>query len=162
MKLKGPDGTMNFSHSGMIFTASPDGSFDGVPDGLADILIESHGFAPWKTAMEPKDVRSMSHSELVLHVLDATRKTLESLPVEELRQRLLSVSPGTVIMPDDAAKGLGIDPKSVTLADIEKMTRTDLCAFLKSRGLIGKPEHTRQDLVRLASKILHVHAVGGD
>src|SRR5215469_3907815 len=152
-KLKAPSGTSSASYAGIPFEPGMDGSFE-VPEDVARVLIESHGFTPWAAAAEPKDVRSMSHSELVLHVLDMTRKTLEALPTEELRQRLLAVSPGTVIMPDETAKGLGINPDTVLPSDLEKMTRTELFAFLKARGLIGKPEHTREDLLRTAIKAL--------
>lgn len=132
MKMRLPEGKTLGSPFDTIEVA-PDGTFD-VNDADAAVL-RSHGI-PYASEVEETRIEAMTHGQLMALVLKRTADTLEKMPTEELRNRLLSTEQNTVILPDETEGfGANVDAAKVTHEDIEGMSRNDLFAFLKAKGV---------------------------
>jgi hypothetical protein len=148
IKLRAPDDISSIVHEGVEILIADDRSVE--VDDHSVSVFKAHGFRPWNDGKSAVPIDVMTHSQMVLHVLERTRRTLEVLPTEELRDRLLATTPDTVILPDDT------ETDGEQEQDISVLSRRALFALLRSKGVSISLPVTNEEL-RAAAR----HALGG-
>jgi hypothetical protein len=138
VKLRAPDGVSSIVHDGVEVPIGDDRSVE--VDDLSANVFKVHGFRSWNDGKSTVPIDAMTHSQMVLHFLERTRRTLEALPSEELRASLLAATPGTVILPDDAETG------GEQEQDISGLNRPALFAFLRAKGVSVSLPVTNEEL----------------
>ena len=103
VKLRAPVEISSIVHNGVEIPIADDRSVE--VDDLSVGVFNVHGFRPWNDCKSAVPMGAMTHSQMVLHVLERTRHTLEVLPTEELRASVLAAAPVTVTLPDDVETG---------------------------------------------------------
>jgi len=123
MKLRAPDGTVSFSHDGVETFVDADGTIE-VDAALADTL-QSLGF------IRSVDISDMGRDEVVSRLMDRARAKLDSMSDDDLRTALTNVMAAEQKQ-DDAKE---VDPAAVTAEAIAAMSRSELFAYLRQKGV---------------------------
>jgi hypothetical protein len=138
MKLIAPAGVTSTTHDGIEIHVNDDGTVD-VPEHVARVLY-SHGFHPPKGASQlpgkdaPRDV-------LIDHARGEIMAQMEGMSTEDLRRAVGSMaangdrSKAELIDDDDEADTPPLADPNATEADVEKMSRKGLFAYLKVKGV---------------------------
>ncbi len=138
VKLRAPDDISSIVRDGGEIAIADDRSVE-VDDPSASVF-KAHGFRPWNDGKSTVPIDAMTHAQMVLHVLERTRRTLEGLPSEELRASLLAAAPDTVILPD------GTETGGEQEQDISGLNRPALFAFLRAKGVSVSLPVTNEEL----------------
>lgn len=138
VKLRAPDNISSIVHDGVEVPIGDDQCVE--VDELSASVFKAHGFRPWNDRTSTVPIDAMTHSQMVLHVFESTRRTLEALPSEVLRASLLAATPDPVILPNDTETG------GEQEQDISVLNRPELFAFLKAKGVSVSLPVTNEEL----------------
>jgi hypothetical protein len=137
VKLRAPDGISSIVHDGGEIPIADDRSVE--VDDLSASVFKAHGFRPWNDGVSIVPIDGKIHSQMVLPVLERTRRPLEALPSEELRASWLVATPDTVTLPDDTVT----DEQE---QDVSRLNRPALFSFLRAKGISVSLPITNEEL----------------
>lgn len=132
-KLRAPEGVTSINHGGITLKVGPDGSLDGPHDALAP-----HGFTLWDAPN--RDFDGLSRAEIVAH--------LQTLSTPDLASLLAEASAKTRKNAEKEADVSG----NPTPEQIDAMSRNDMFAYLKQRGVAVSLPVTNEELREIARK----------
>ena len=154
VKLRAPDGMSAINHGGIEYVVDDTGALIVPHEGIAAELAP-HGLRPWNDGGDSVKVEAMTRSQLLAEVVKRTLLTVEKMPTEDIRERLLTTNPEDVKLPvEHEASGVKVDPASVTAESIDALNRPELFAFLKAKGVAVAPPITNDQLRAYAREAL--------
>ena len=124
MKLRAPEGTASFSYAGEESFVAADGTVE--VEGEASDALLCHGFEP------VRDLAQMSRDDLIERILARSRIELAALATEKLRGQF---SASIEADRDAEDKFFLVDASPVSADRIASMTRRQLFAFLREKGI---------------------------
>jgi hypothetical protein len=134
MKLRAPFSVKSISHGGENINVASDGSVE-VSKEAAAVLVGSHGFTHWDAPS--LDATTASREQLIEKAIEMTRLQLSEAPTEQIRESVLHF--------DDERK------EDAPEGSIDAMTRAELFAYLRERGVAASPSMpnaTLRDIAR--------------
>jgi hypothetical protein len=143
MKLRVPEGCRAASHAGLAIEIAEDRSVE-VEDDARNVLI-SHGFIPWEGGQETPNLAAMTHEQLVTQAMNMTIKMIETISDEDIRTRLATVEAS--MQPDEREDaGASIAISNIGIEEISVLSRRELFAFLKAKGVSMSLPVTNEEL----------------
>lgn len=146
MRMIAPHGFSGMSHAGMTISASSDGVVE-VPNEMAETM-KAHGFRPWSP--DP-NVDMLDRNAIEKNLLDRYHDHLRTLSVDELREEL-NEQVAEHKREGEAKNAEKLDVSNVTEADVDRMSRNDLFAYLKAKGVAVSLPITNDELRSIARR----------
>lgn len=150
MKLRVPAGCGAVSHMGRTLEIAEDQSVEVDEAGWA--ILSAHGFRPWEETREPGDIAAMSREELIVGVMNATLRALETMGAEEIRSRLIACEAS--VLPFERTSDAVTAPVDSDIEAISTLSRQGLFAFLKTKGVSASLPITNEELRALARQAM--------
>ena len=146
IKLRAPPGASSYSHGGITYPIE-NGAVE-VPNEDIAAAAKAHGLTPWD-APETRDVADMDRAQLQAETMRRLVEKLNATDTEAMRQQLKDTS-----APHDtgARPGAGPDDDDHEPAHdkFSDMSKSELVAYLKARGVAVLPAHGLASLQRMA------------
>lgn len=150
MKLRIPAGCGAVSHLGRSLEIADDNSIE--VDDADWPVFSAHGFRPWAEAQDPLEVASMNREELIVAVMNATLRALQTIGTEEIRTRLMASEAS--VLPFEQTSDATVAAVDANVEAVSTLSRQGLFAFLKGRGVSVSIPVTNEELRAMARQAM--------